>query len=122
MFRNCDADCIRTKRCTSEYIKVDDTCKKWNTKKILKQACLQGNMYIVKFAANWGIPDWNCGLSGACEGGHHHLVEFMIEMGADDWTGGFCGACEEGHIDIVKLMIDHEGLQKGATAWKDGLF
>ena len=119
MSQTCDAPFTRVKTCTSETTKVDDVMERegW-----LEQACLQGNMYLVKriLEQENAHNKYAC-LAHACLGGHHEgqnrdIVNFIIEQGADDWNEGLRYACEEGHLDLAMLMIE-----RGADNWTDGL-
>ena len=142
MSRNCDAPWTRVNSNTRDVIKVDDAMKRdgWRAKELLKQACLQGNMYLVKkileqetvhninlyfkYSCSVGNRDlvnlmiersannWNYGLNGACFGGHLDIANFMIDRGADNWNDGLKYACEGGHLDLAMLMIE-----RGANYW-----
>ena len=115
MFRNCDFKVVNAKFISSECIRVDDVPKTWNVRSILRDACLEGNMYIATIAVTRGGIDWGYGFREACTGGHIGMVNFIIKQGVN-WNEGLCGACEGGHIDLAMLMIEH-----GANEWNDGL-
>lgn len=110
---------------------------------VLYQACVGGNMWIIKLIMKHYISDYNFGLMGACVGGHSDVVQLMINHGANQWpramflacshgkksvidcliaNGAKCwnhglqGACLGGYIDIVQMMI-----QRGADDWDNGL-
>lgn len=83
---------------------------------ILIMACQKGNMDLLQVAIEEGATNFNIGLLEACTHGHIAIVKLMIEKGANDWNGGLLDSTSSGNDVISKLMIE-----KGATDLISGL-
>jgi ankyrin repeat protein len=85
----------------------------------LKNACVEGNLQIIKLFIDEGANNFVDGMIGACFGGHMDVFELMIDLeriynrstfNQNTWDLGLKYACQGGNIDIIKLL-----LSKGAT-------
>lgn len=75
----------------------------------LKNACLCGNLDIVKILVNKGAHNLDSGLINACLKGNIEIVKYMTHKGALASGNGniFYSACIGGNMEIINYMIEN---------------